>query len=91
MAARPGVDITIRGGHSVLHPFAIGGVINITTKKGQKTDDPRPNVEDHLQEYEPFAQKLESANKDESPRNIRIMMELISQGNESLKRALKAL
>ncbi len=29
----------IRGGHSVLHPFAIGGVINIITKKGttQKT------------------------------------------------------
>ncbi len=24
----------IRGGHSVLHPFAIGGVINIITKKG---------------------------------------------------------
>ena len=27
----------IRGGHSVLHPFAIGGVINIVTKKGKKT------------------------------------------------------
>ncbi len=26
----------IRGGHSVLHPFAIGGVINIITKKGPK-------------------------------------------------------
>ena len=26
----------IRGGHSVLHPFAIGGVINIITKKGKK-------------------------------------------------------
>ncbi|MCG8565295.1 MAG: TonB-dependent receptor, partial [Desulfobacterales bacterium] len=25
----------IRGGHSVLHPFAIGGVINIVTKKGR--------------------------------------------------------
>ena len=34
----------IRGGHSVLHPFAIGGVINIITKKGKKTDDPKPNV-----------------------------------------------
>ena len=34
----------IRGGHSVLHPFAIGGVINIITKKGQKTDDLTPNV-----------------------------------------------
>ncbi len=33
----------IRGGHSVLHPFAIGGVINIVTKKGKKTDDPKPD------------------------------------------------
>ncbi len=34
----------IRGGHSVLHPFAIGGVINIVTKKGRKTDDPKPDI-----------------------------------------------
>lgn len=34
----------IRGGHSVLHPFAIGGVINIVTKKGRKTADPTPNI-----------------------------------------------
>ena len=34
----------IRGGHSVLHPFAIGGVINMITKKGEKTDDPKPDV-----------------------------------------------
>ena len=34
----------IRGGSSVLHPFAIGGVINIITKKGRKTDDPTPKV-----------------------------------------------
>jgi outer membrane receptor protein involved in Fe transport len=34
----------IRGGHSVLHPFAIGGVINIITKKGKKTSDPKPTV-----------------------------------------------
>jgi iron complex outermembrane receptor protein len=34
----------IRGGHSVLHPFAIGGVINIITKKGKKTGDPKPEV-----------------------------------------------
>jgi outer membrane receptor protein involved in Fe transport len=30
----------IRGGHSVLHPFAIGGVINIVTKKGKKVKEP---------------------------------------------------
>jgi outer membrane receptor protein involved in Fe transport len=34
----------IRGGHSVLHPFAIGGVINIITKKGKKTDQLKPDV-----------------------------------------------
>lgn len=35
----------IRGGHSVLHPFAIGGVINIITKKGKKTDQVKPDVQ----------------------------------------------
>lgn len=34
----------IRGGHSVLHPFAIGGVINLITKKGIKTGDPKPDI-----------------------------------------------
>jgi len=34
----------IRGGHSVLHPFAIGGVINIITKKGKKTDKLKPDI-----------------------------------------------
>lgn len=34
----------IRGAHSVLHPFAIGGVINIITKKGKKTDKVKPDV-----------------------------------------------
>lgn len=34
----------IRGGHSVLHPFAIGGVINIITKKGNKTDKAKPEA-----------------------------------------------
>ncbi|MBW1952920.1 MAG: TonB-dependent receptor [Deltaproteobacteria bacterium] len=34
----------IRGAHSVLHPFAIGGVINIITKKGQQTDQVKPDV-----------------------------------------------
>jgi outer membrane receptor protein involved in Fe transport len=33
----------IRGAHSVLHPFAIGGVINIITKKGKKTDQVKPD------------------------------------------------
>ena len=34
----------IRGGHSVLHPFAIGGVINIITKKGKRTDQAKPDA-----------------------------------------------
>jgi len=34
----------IRGGHSVLHPFAIGGVINIITKRGKKTEELKPEV-----------------------------------------------
>ncbi len=34
----------IRGGHSVLHPFAIGGVINIITKKGSKTQETKGSV-----------------------------------------------
>ena len=34
----------IRGGHSVLHPFAIGGVINIITKKGKKTKEIKPDI-----------------------------------------------
>jgi len=39
----------IRGGHSVLHPFAIGGVINIVTKKGKKVAVVIP-VEDYKPE-----------------------------------------
>jgi len=34
----------IRGGHSVLHPFAMGGVINLITKKGKKTDELKPDI-----------------------------------------------
>ncbi|MBI9092544.1 MAG: TonB-dependent receptor [Desulfobacterium sp.] len=33
----------IRGSHSLLYPFSMGGAINIITKKGKKTDDPRPS------------------------------------------------
>ena len=34
----------IRGSHSLLFPFAMGGVINIITKKGIKTDAVKPKV-----------------------------------------------
>ena len=47
--------------------------------------------EDHLQEYEPFAHELESAGKNESARYIREMTALITQSNDCLRRALKAL
>lgn len=33
----------IRGSHSLLFPFSMGGAINIITKKGKKTDDPTPH------------------------------------------------
>ena len=34
----------IRGSHSLLFPFAMGGAINIITKKGIKTDEMKPKV-----------------------------------------------
>jgi len=33
----------VRGSHSLLYPFSMGGAINIITKKGKKTDDPTPS------------------------------------------------
>ncbi len=47
--------------------------------------------EDHLQEYEPLAQELESAGKAESARCIREMTALIAESNECLRRALTTL
>ncbi|TET83708.1 MAG: hypothetical protein E3J46_11880 [Desulfobacteraceae bacterium] len=34
----------IRGSHSLLYPFSMGGAINIITKKGIKTDEIKPKV-----------------------------------------------
>ena len=34
----------IRGSHSLLYPFSMGGAINIITKKGKKTDQLKPDV-----------------------------------------------
>jgi iron complex outermembrane receptor protein len=34
----------IRGSHSLLYPFSMGGAINIITKKGKLTDEPKPDV-----------------------------------------------
>lgn len=33
----------VRGSHSLLFPFSMGGAINLITKKGKKTDDPIPS------------------------------------------------
>lgn len=45
----------------------------------------------HQEEYEIFAEQLEDANKNESAKHIREMMELNSKSNECLRSALKAL
>lgn len=34
----------IRGSHSLLYPFSMGGAINIITRKGVKTDDIKPRL-----------------------------------------------
>jgi outer membrane receptor for ferrienterochelin and colicin len=34
----------IRGSHSLLYPFSMGGAINIITKKGKKTDEAKPEI-----------------------------------------------
>ncbi len=33
----------VRGSHSLLFPFSMGGAVNLITKKGKKTDDLTPN------------------------------------------------
>jgi hypothetical protein len=47
--------------------------------------------ENHLKEYETFAQELETNGKNESAQQIREMAALAAQGNGCLARALKAL
>lgn len=45
----------------------------------------------HQEEYEMFAEQLDGANKTESAKHIREMIELNSKSNECLRQALKAL
>ncbi|TET82827.1 MAG: hypothetical protein E3J46_13225 [Desulfobacteraceae bacterium] len=45
----------------------------------------------HQEEYEMFAEQLEEANRTESAKHIREMIELNSKSNECLRQALKAL
>lgn len=45
----------------------------------------------HQEEYEMFAEQLEDANKNESAKYIREMVELNSKSNECLRKALEAL
>ena len=45
----------------------------------------------HQEEYEMFAEQLEEANRTDSAKHIREMIELNSKSNECLRQALKAL
>jgi len=45
----------------------------------------------HQEEYEMFAEQLEEANRTESAKHIREMIELNAKSNECLRQALKAL
>ena len=45
----------------------------------------------HQEEYEMFAEQLEEANRTESAKHIREMIELNSKSNDCLRQALKAL
>ncbi len=47
--------------------------------------------EDHLQEYEVFAEQLEEAGKKGSSEYVREMIELTKKSNECLRNALKTL
>ena len=45
----------------------------------------------HQEEYEMFAEQLEEANRTESAKHIREMIELNAKSNECLRQALNAL
>ena len=47
--------------------------------------------QDHLREYEEFAQELEKAGKKETAEHIRNMATLFAQGDKSLQLALETL
>jgi iron complex outermembrane receptor protein len=51
----------IRGSHSLLYPFSMGGAINIITKKGIKTDEIKPKMTVKT-EFGSYGQKSYSAN-----------------------------
>ena len=47
--------------------------------------------QDHLREYEEFAQELEKAGKKETAEHIRNMVTLFAQGDKNLQLALETL
>ncbi len=51
----------IRGSHSLLFPFSMGGAFNIITKKGKKTDEIKPDVT-VASEFGSYGQESYSAN-----------------------------
>ena len=51
----------IRGSHSLLYPFSMGGAINIITKKGKRTDEVKPETT-VTAEYGSYGSESYSAN-----------------------------
>jgi formyltetrahydrofolate hydrolase len=45
----------------------------------------------HMEEYESFVRELEEAGKEQSAQYMREMMELVTKGNDCLRRALEVL
>ena len=45
----------------------------------------------HMEEYESFVRELEEAGKEQSAQYMREMMELVTKGNDCLRRAFEVL
>jgi len=65
--------------------------MDFTQKAGIRIEHWLTHNENHLKEYEAFAQELETAGKKKSASSIREMAALTAQGSECLRRALKDL
>jgi len=65
--------------------------MDFTQKAGIRIEHWLAHNENHLKEYEAFAQELETAGKEKSASSIREMAALTAQSSECLRRALKAL
>ncbi len=61
--------------------------MDILEKAGIRIDRWISHNENHLKEYEAFADELEAAGKSESARQIRKMAALTAEGNQCLRQA----